>query len=333
MKTDLSRLVVAISVLALASFSAACGSSSGGGTVHPDGGDASADAPQDGSVLVTVSGFAAPHPLNAALAPSTADGGFTMINVAVVDPSTVLSNPSAPPLAGGALDTAASNCGPVSVGDAGASGDAAAPDAAVASPFMGCAWSFNDVNITNIVLGMVGILSDARTSNPVWVKTGTGAGTGTEIAAVRLSPRPITNRQLYAVSVEMEAALATFAASAIPGSNLHAGDLTTRGFMIGTITGKISEGATPVAGATVTAAAASQFDILYPNATFSGNGTSTASHGTFLAVPKLGDSGAPAPIVSTWTVTPPTGSSLTWITYTSGTQPGTAFVLLFLASE
>jgi hypothetical protein len=314
MKIDLSRLFGASLVVTLSLFAAACGGGGSSTPPHNDGGTDAVDAPasEGGAILVTVSGSAAPHPLNAALAPSTADGGFTMINVAVVDPALVIANPNGPPLQGGPLDTSPSNCG----------------DA-------GCAWSFNDVDISHITLGLVGILSDARTTSPLWVKTGTGAGTAADIAAVQRSPMPITNRPLFAVSTMMEAALATFAAAAIPDGNLHPGDLTVRGFMLGTITDKLSVGATPVAGASVSVApaAAALIDIVYPNADFSGAGTTTASHGTFLVVPKLVDGGPPGPIVTQWTVTPPSGSTLTWIPYTSGTQPGTAFVLLFLATE
>ena len=65
-----------------------------------------------GPALVTVSGTASPHPLTAGRPPPT---DFSMMAVAVVDPSTVLVNPSAPPLQGGPLNTMTSNCpaGPV----------------------------------------------------------------------------------------------------------------------------------------------------------------------------------------------------------------------------
>ena len=64
-----------------------------------------------------------------------------MINVAVVDPSVVLANPAAPPLEGRPLDTSSTNC-----------------------PATGCAWSFDNVNISKITLGLVGILDDGRTT-------------------------------------------------------------------------------------------------------------------------------------------------------------------------
>src|SRR5215470_14954030 len=70
------------------------------------------------------------------------------------------------------------------------------------------------------------------------------------------------------------------------GGGTDAGPLTgaaleARGFMIGHIVGKVSEGAPPVSGATVAPAAgtASKVDVVYPNATFTGIGTSTSATG------------------------------------------------------
>jgi hypothetical protein len=121
----------------------------------------------------------------------------------------------------------------------------------------------------------------------------------------------------------------------VTGSTLAAGDLETRGFMLGTIVGKVSAGATPVAGASVTipSTVASVVDIYYPSTDFQTNGTATAPiHGTFLMVPKTA-----APIVTNWTVTAPAATgdagALTWPVLTAGATPGTAFVLLFAASE
>jgi hypothetical protein len=301
----------------------ACGSDKAGTSSdagsHPDG---SADAATDasGAVKVTVSGFAAPHPLTAAFAGTpdggAADGGasssdFSMVNVAVVDPTTVINDPTAPPLAGGPLDTAAAGCNATN----------------------GCPWSFDNVDISGITLGLVGILDDARATNKVWVKTGTGIGSAAFITSVKASPAPITMRQLFVVSKATESGLAMLAAAALSDTTLTGAVLEARGFMLGSVVGKVSLGAPSVMGATVTASGttASKVDILYPNDTFTGFGSSTASHGTFLVVPK-----AVTPqtsIVGTWTVAGPTSSTMTWTAATAGTNPGTAFVLLFAANE
>src|SRR6266700_2673322 len=213
-------------------------------------------------VKVTVSGTASPHALAAGGLDTNAAANFNMMLVAVVDPVTVLANANAAPLAGGALDTSATNCGT-----------------------RGCAWSFDNVNIGGITLGLVGIVDDARTSNRLWVKTGTGAGSAASIMAVIQNPMPITNVPLFGVSKAMEAKLAAFAAGAIPDTTIVAGTLETRGFMLGTVVNKGSEGAMPVAGAKVTTND-SRVTIIYPSADFMSVGTSTAAHGTILVVPK-----------------------------------------------
>jgi hypothetical protein len=289
----------------------ACSSSSGnkgdsgvGGSMASDAGGDTADA---GPALVTVSGTAAPHPLAKALDPN-ATTNFTMINVAVVDPAIVIATPAAPPLQGGALDTSAGNC-----------------------PSGTCAWSFDNVNISTISLGLVGILDDARpTASRLWVKTGTGAGSAATINMFKISRAPITNVPLFAVSTATEGALAMFAAGALQDATIVPGTLTTRGFMIGSVVSKLSQGATPVAGAMVTTTD-TRVNIIYPNADFSGVGTSTSATGTILVVPKPVTQ--PTSIVATWTVTAPSGDMRVWPSLTAGSTPGTAFVILFAANE
>lgn len=276
-------------------------SDSGAGGSTADAGHDAADA---GPALVTVSGTAAPHPLTAGLDP-TAD--FSMINVAIVDPSVVLANPAAPPLQGGPLDT--TSC-----------------------PTTGCTWSFDNVNISGISLGLVGILSDARTASPVWVETGTGAGSGDFIMMEKQTRAPITDRPLFAVSTGTEAKLAAFAATVLSDTSIVAGSLTQRGFMIGSIVSKLSEGAKPVAGAMVTPGDATRVNVIYPSADFMSVGTSTSATGTVLVVPKAGGTNS-TPVVTSWSVTAPTGDTRVWPTLTAGSTPGTAFVILFAANE
>ena len=67
-----------------------------------------------------------------------------------------------------------------------------------------------------------------------------------------------------------------FAAAMIPDTTIAPGTLTARGFMIGTVVTKLSEGAMPVMGATVTTSD-TRVKILYPSANFMANGTSTGS--------------------------------------------------------
>ena len=102
--------------------------------------------------------------------------------------------------------------------------------------------------------------------------------------------------------------------------------------MIGSILGKPSAGAMPVAGATLTPADASKVNILYPSADFMSAGTSTSATGTVLVVPKAAPAAA-VPVVTSWSVTPATGDTRTWTALTAGSTPGTAFVILFAANE
>jgi hypothetical protein len=352
-----AHLATLVGALALAG---ACG---GGGGGKPA--DAGTDVNSDAAVAinVAVSGTASPHPLTLMLDP-TAD--FTNLQVSIVDPmEDILMHP---PQAGATmvLNTSPANCG-VIVPDAGGASDGgvdAAADAATgsdasvavdaaedapllgdgsagagdgalsppASAGSGCAWQFASVDISKIQLGLVGKLEDLRAAgSKVWVKTGTGAGTAAFITMEKADKAPITGVPLFAVSRNTEAMLAAFA-STVLSTTLTGDDLEARGYLIGHAVGKKSAGAPPIAGATVTvpATVASQLDIIYPNATFTGVGTSTSANGLFLAVPKA--VATPTAIVAAWQMTAP-GSGETWQLYTAGTEPGAAFVLIFLADE
>jgi hypothetical protein len=305
-----------VTVLVVASFvAAACGKlkpADGDGPLTPGAGGsgvggavgaAGAGAGAGGStrVTVTISGTAAPHPLDAAL---TATADFSMLRVAIVDPMAILLDPTAPDLSAMALDTSATNC----------------------DTMMNCAWTLQGVDITNLKLGLVGTLTDTRTGDArEWVKTGTGMGTAADLAAVRAAPAPITMRRAFAVSRKLEGVLGAFAGKALT-TTFNPGDLETRGFLIGHVVGKLSEGTPPIAGATV--AATGDFKIIYPNDDFSGVGTATASQGLFLMVPNTATS-----VVATWTVTPPATETRTWNQYLAGANPGNAFIIIMAANE
>jgi hypothetical protein len=85
-----------------------------------------------------------------------------------------------------------------------------------------------------------------------------------------------------------------------------------------------------VAGATVVPAgtAAATFDLIYPNADFTGKGPATSASGIFLVVPK--QAGA---IVTSWDVVPPKGDTRTWPMHLAGTNPGNAFIIIMPANE
>ncbi|HEY7115052.1 MAG TPA: hypothetical protein VH475_00610 [Tepidisphaeraceae bacterium] len=318
-------------MVALALGAAACGkskSSSDGaaGSGGSDGSVATEGGGGAGPKKIDISGVAAPHPLVAMLDPTAS---FIMLTVAVVDPVAQLGSATAPPLASMPLNTSASNCGPAPTDGGG--GDAAAGDAGAAAP-AGCAWSLSMVDITSISIGLVATLIDMRTSNPVWVLTGTGAGSMSTIDAHKASLAPLTNVRAFAISKGTETALAAFVGPVLSIPSPFTGaELEARGYMIGHVVGKVAQGAPPIAGATVAPGGTAQIDVIYPNADFSGVGNSTAPHGIFLAIPRV--MGTPQSVVTSWTITPPAGETRTWPMYTAGTNPNNAFVILMVAND
>jgi hypothetical protein len=270
------------------------------------GRDASADL---GPIEVTVSGTAAAHPITATLGMNP-PGDFTQLVVAIADPVAMIVDSAAPPLAGGPLDTTASNCAPTGT----------------------CPWAFANVDLRDLSLGLIGLIGDGRApTNRIWLKTGNAVASASLVAAARMNRQPITDRRLFAVSRSTEAGLAQLMAATLSDTTIVAGSLESRGFILGTIAGKTSQGSAPVAGATVSPAPSeTRFNIVYPNATFTGGGTATAAHGMFLAVPKLASSPV---IVTSWTVTVPAGDARVWPSSTAGSTPGSAFVMLMSAND
>jgi hypothetical protein len=198
-------------------------------------------------------------------------------------------------------------------------------------------WSITGVDLSNPnLLGLVGEVQDLRTGDAgdarVWVTTGTGMGSMADLAAVRAAPAPITGRRAFAVSYKLEAKLGTFLGPALK-TTFNPGDLAARGFLIGHITGTLpTDGSmpAPVAGATVTATG--PFDVVYPNADFSGVGTATSSSGIFLMVPHLTQAGQPQSVVASWQVVPPANDTRSWPAYLAGSNPNNAFIIILFAT-
>ena len=253
---------------------------------------------------LTISGTAAPHPLDKLL--TGTDQDFSMLKVSIVDPSAVIVDPNAPPLGSMPLDTTLGNC-----------------DMTTA-----CKWSLPGVDLSNPnLLGLVGTLEDTRTDDTrVWVKTGTGMGTMDDLTAVRAAPAPITDRRAFVVSRKLEAALGVFAGKAL-GVTFAPGDLEARGFLIGHVVGQLKpDGSQPdgVAGATV--AAMGPFTVIYPTADFTAVGTTTSTSGIFLMVPNEAKA-----VVATWDVVPPMGDARVWSPHLAGANPNNAFVIILPA--
>jgi hypothetical protein len=307
MSLSLSNLrVSAVFVVAtgVAALNGGCGKDkpgADGGGGAGGGGDAAV-----GPARVSIAGTAAPHPLNGALGASE---DFSLLKVAIVNPSAVLVDPTAPPLASMTVDTSTGNC------------DATA----------GCAFKFTSVDISDVTLGLVGTLEDLRTGDArLWVKTGTGMGTAAFVTEEKRTRAPITGRPAFAVSRKLEEKLAAYV-GAVLGTPLVKGQLEARGFLIGHVVGKLSEGPQPAGVAGAKVMATGNFEVIYPTATFdptAGKGTVTSATGIFLMVPKAAES-----VVTSWTVVPPAGDSRTWEMHLAGSNPGNAFIIIMPANE
>jgi hypothetical protein len=276
------------------------------GTVKPvdgDGGTGSG-AGAGGSVLITISGTAAPLPLNATLGGPADD--FSMLKIAIVEPAKVVIDPNATPLGSAPLDTSPGNC----------------------DTTMSCRWTLPGVDISRLTLDLVGTLEDMRTgADRVWVETNTGMGTDSDLDAWRAARAPVTDRRAFAVSRKLEAALAAFASKAW-GKPFAPGDLEATGFLIGHVVGRPSEGPMPAGVAGVTVSTLGDFTVAYPSADFQSAGTATSSTGIFLAIPDK-----PGAMVALWDVVPPSTETRSWQSRFAGTTPNSAFVIVLPADE
>ncbi len=246
---------------------------------------------------VAVSGVALSHPLNDVVATSTGNApDFSDLNIGVVNPSTILAAPSAPPLVEGVLENF--NC-------------AAA----------GVDWCFDAVDLDGISLGLVSWVKDRR-AVPEWINTGTGFANAAEVEEHRQTKAPVDNGFAFGITKETEAHLATLV-------NMNPGDLLARGFFIGMIVGNEADSFSPVAGATLSIPSSEGFDIYYPNADLTTiTGAETSTNGIVLAVPR-----AEGNLVMRWSVVPPMGDGRTWGDHIAGTNPNFGFVLRFPANE
>ena len=270
----------------------------GNGDTDNTGGDA------DTSINIAVSGTLSLHPISqgindAVVAMSGSAitfGDGTGITIFIVDPVTALSpgfNITTDNLAMGG------------------------PTACTAD---GCTWSFPEVDISGLSLGLVALITDSN-ETPAFEATNVGifgAGTAT---ALKDTPEDQTDVPLFAVTLE----------SAMHLAALTSGDyaaMKAAGYLYGSM---VSAAFAPVAGVTVTVAeadAAKITDLVYPTAAsgFSASGDATDATGFFMAVGT-----APAALVGMSAAG--TGSE-TWNNgdpITVGTQAGTAFVLFWIA--
>jgi len=272
----------------------ACGS---GDTTAPDADAPRADGGDASSATgATVSGLSISHSMNRLATMHTGrTSEYSNLSVEVV---------SVDALAGGGASAAALSSGPLNTSACGTMG--------------GCPWSLGGVNLANISMGLAARLRDGRISGQVWVTTVTGFASPSDVAATAQSGR-FEDGRAFAVSRD---AIDTVVA---PMVGLTGDQVMERGFIFGLVyNGRSADGSgQPVVGATVAASDAS-LRVVYPNSMFSGTASATANQGAFLAVPSAPGAAA----ATSFTVTPPTGQSLTWdSTRASVVMPGAVYFI------
>jgi len=286
------------------------GSAGGAGGAGGTGGGGGSTA-----TSIAISGVASPFQGD----PET---DFTSLALAIADPLQVLANPKAALATMAPFDTSGAIC----------------PDAGTTGCVVPYTFPAVSVDPSKSTLGLLAIFQDLRPSASdggvaaKWVRTGTGIANTAQLAAA-VATGSLPGRPAYAVSTKFEALLSKFAATVTTGANGvtdTAGSLSSRGFVLALILANGTPKPTPVVGATFgpkpAANADKSFTVLYPNADFTGVGTSTSASGLVLIFPNSPPPAA-AP-VAPWVVTPPSTSTATWPEQIVGVQANGAVVLL-----
>ena len=234
---------------------------------------------------------------------------FSQITLVLADPASLITNPDAQPLASTTLDTSAASCTP-----------------------NGCPWSIDDVDITNLALGLVAAVVDQRPQGSTqWATTYTGIASPDTLAAARSNKAPLTGVVVSAITAAGFANIAHV-------TGLSTAELTRRGALIGLVVGKASEASAatnnqppPVAGAKVTTSL-NQVSIWYPRADFAAavdNNDATSAAGVFIAVPD-----SPMLALGVWNIAAAADdTSHTWAPVSQvGSNPGGILFLGFPAN-
>ena len=285
-------------------------------------------------INITVSGTLAPHPISAAINTAVnAEGvptkAFSLtwgeagdIRIEIVSPEAVLESPTGyVPLAEGDLDI--TTCSAVT---------------------LECTWSFDNVDISLLKLGLVALIWDKR-DTPDFDTTNVGlfgSGTVTSLQAANGAVNA-TGLSGYAVSVEARTGMAALTAdSGDTTTTYDAATMLANGYIFGLMLDNTVDSAGapdpgPVFGATTTnEGLAGDIDTFYPSSTLGALDTKTGIAGFFFGVADSNNAH-----VNAWTACLPSNTSATgecddepdysWSGLTAGTNPGTAFVLNWVA--
>jgi hypothetical protein len=207
-----------------------------------------------------------------------------------------------------------------------------------------CAWSATDVDITSVSLGLIMLIQDGRTT-ALFETTNMGMASSTSIAAWKASGEGAAD--LTALVVSKESAMALAPLTGLGDATTAYPALLERGYMFGmTVTSDLK----PVGGVTVNVGDFSgvTHTVTYPAPDMETGGiantpgTATGIKlGFFIYHPSLGTT-----VNTNWQACQGTGAvgedfacvdsdtDYTWnAVAAAGTQPGTVFVLTYLANE
>jgi hypothetical protein len=183
-------------------------------------------------------------------------------------------------------------------------------------------FSFSKLDLSGASGGVFARISDTR-STPLWVTTETSS-----IDAATLSG--LTSGTTYSSAVGFALSHDALAGPIATLAGTTGDALLASGMVFGLVYGGIdTDGSgTPVTGATVVPSS-TDYTIVYPNSMFTATQASTGGQGAFFAIPS---SASASPRSVTFTVTPPSGQSLTWdATLPAVVRPGAVFFLRLYA--
>jgi hypothetical protein len=213
------------------------------------------------------------HSVNRLAAMTSGDPEYTMIDVDIHSQAALAASATATPLATAPLQT--TGCGTSGM----------------------CPFDVGGVTLASASGGLVVGLRDGH-SPALWVPTWTGTASAADVTSAGDS---FADARAFIVSQH------GFDDVLAPIAGVAPTDLLARGVVFGLV---YDASGMPITGATVAVVGRSDVTIVYPNGNFSGTATSTTMQGSFMAVPAAAGTSVAE---LTFTVTPPSGSTLTWI--------------------
>ena len=279
-------------------------------------------------IYTTVSGVLNVHPISGAVNAAVVAGGGTALDwgnagdvvVMLFDPVAILG-------AGGDISGLTPLGADMDLTDNsdGAGGTGCAFD--VNNPSVpNCLMSFTNVDVSGLSLGLIALIIDNRVA-PQFAPTNAGIfGAGT-VVALKADPTPGYPTAFFqAVSLESLDTVATIAGTTGAAA-------LTQGAMFGMMLSARTPapGLSPVSGIVITEPTGAT-TITYPDAALAGTTAATDAYGFFFAVSNA--AAPPAAVIAPWIASQPDDSpGGLHVPLTAGTNPGTVFVLNWVAES